>query len=65
MLIVCGTTFVAHLVCRIYAVGLSVHKGVCTSWIKGGVGPPQVEICTVLFVVVVGLHRLTFYVTPQ
>lgn len=39
---------------------------VCTSWIKGGVSPPppQVEICTVLFVVV-GLQRLTIYVTPQ
>lgn len=48
MLIVCWATFVAQLVCRIYAIGLSVHKGVCTSWIKGGVSPPQVEICTVL-----------------
>lgn len=29
------------LVCRVYAIGLSVHKGVCTSWIKGGVSPPR------------------------
>lgn len=66
MLIGCWITFFAQLVCPMYAIGLSVHKGVCTSWIKGGVSPPQVEICTVLFVVVVAvkLQRLTFYVTP-